>query len=90
MTDCSQLYEYVNNYCGSCDYNWTLHIEFIKECGNEYWRECVNTCGLEGINKIPFSDTVAYSNVFGIFLFLLRFECFSITHKQSRGYYDIE
>ncbi len=67
---CLQLYKYVNEYCGSCDYNWSLHNEYISKCLNgTQFLECTNICGLVQIKSwIPVLLIVL---VVAIFLFIL-------------------
>ena len=51
--NCTLLKEYVVNNCGSCDYDWVLHNEYIFNCLNNAYYECANICGIGTIEVSP-------------------------------------
>jgi len=44
--NCDMLRQYVKNNCGSCNYNWSLHQQFLKDCYNGFY-ECQDMCASE-------------------------------------------
>jgi hypothetical protein len=69
MVNCTVLGEYVKNYCGSCDYNWTLHKDYLFYC-LDYKNniECVNRCGIEVIGNLDWRFVLG---IVGVFILLL-------------------
>ena len=79
--NCTEVLEYIGNNCGSCDYNWSLHKDYIMKCDSTLI-ECVDTCGLETLIGMP----IVLISIFIIFVIVFFvFVLPSMYKKKNNG-----
>ena len=77
--NCTMLREYVTNNCGMCNYNYTKHLQFTKDCINrtDYINgfECIKSCPISNyINSALVVIVIALLFVLGAVIVMSLFK----------------
>ena len=79
--NCDMLRQYVKNNCGSCNYNWSLHQQFLKDCYNGFY-ECQDMCASE-VFEITRNEWLIFMLILiSLFIFVLIIKYFLIWGKK--------